>query len=118
MSRIVFFRNILLFAIFALVLGCTTENPVRETDGEKWIVPPPKFQTENYLNARAKIIERVVPEERPSAVRILEWMMEFMAKDICKPEEISIQVSDLPAKPDQGWPPRTYVDLSLGKIEL
>ena len=80
MFRLVFLRLILLSAIFACGVVCADD--------------PPKFHSEDYLAARARL-EMLVPEERQAAVRILEKTIFFMAeKGGCEPGEIRVYFSN------------------------
>jgi len=91
------FRTILLLtAIFTFAIGCTNKYPVHDEQTDEiqneWVDASPKFQTENYLIAHEKLIESLVPKERQAAIRILDWMIDFMAEGRCKPEEILLNV--------------------------
>ena len=93
MFRLIDTRLLLLTAIVVFVSGCTAPEPVAIDESADY---PPKFQTPQYLAARKKLIKSLVPEERLAAVKILDMMMELMAKDRCEPGEIQVRVSDVP----------------------
>jgi len=102
MIRLIDTRLLLLTAIVMIMSGCSVHEPgaINEsvvTGIDESADYPPKFQSRQYLAAREKLIKNLVPEERLPAVQILDMMVELMAKDRCKPEEILVNFSDVSA---------------------
>jgi len=93
MFQLINIRLPLLAVLFVFVWGCTAPEPPVVDESSNY---PPKFQTPHYLAAREKLVESLVPEERLAAIRILDYMMEFIAKDRCEPDEILVKISDVP----------------------
>ena len=121
MFQMTFLREILLIAFFTFISGCA-DTGFHHTDESiddlpESVVPPPKFQTENYLTAREKLLKNLVPEEQQAAVRIFDMMMEFMVEFRQKnnePREILVRLSDYPGNSEYGTLPCTYVDVDIG----
>ena len=93
MFQLINIRLPLLAVLFVFVWGCMAPEPPVVDESPNY---PPKFQTPHYLAAREKLIESLVPEERLAAIRTLDNMMEFMAKDRCESGEILVRISDVP----------------------
>lgn len=107
-------RLLLLAVIFMFIWGCNASEPAVVLDESTSYQP--KFQTPHYLAAREKLMQTLVPEERLAAMRILDWMMEFMAADRCEPGEILVNISDVPVS-DYIETAFTAVDLKVPGME-
>ena len=91
-DRTVFLKLAFMLVFFTVALESVSADSHSTNNN---ILHPPKFLTENYLIAHERLVERLVPEERRAATRILDWMIDFMATGRIATEEIQVRVVDV-----------------------